>query len=186
MSSQHDHTFNLTAWVQRLGFKRSEDPELNYDVQPVLDVKGLTPRVQGPGALVGGNSGGAAAGTHSFMSWHSRSPGGMILHEVFATLIGSGVFGIVDGAHSATETEIDFDNEVTQPTPAVVGLGGSVLAANRLLVPILEYPYVTAFPLNLRTEVYIPNGRRFLIESVGAAVAISGYAVVEEFPAPRG
>ena len=176
-------------WVRRLIFNRSDEPDINFNVQPVLitgDHSNLTPRFQGPSIIFGATVVGVAA-EHTVMVFRSLSPGGMIVHQLRVTLPGAGTWGIeTDEPTWATgPTEMDRDM-IGQPGAVTTGAFGSVDPGDRQLIPVEIYPYQTAFPLEMDHDLYIPNGRKLVVESVSANVAISGWASIEELPAPKG
>lgn len=176
----------LGRWMRRMGVTQPQEPEVLYSVQPVIlvgDHTGVTPRVQGPSIILGGNS--PTSGVEfSVMEYHSLSPGGMLI-SVHQTAVGSAVFGIVDdesiwGALGPVEMDRDM---IGQPTPLTRGFMGTVVT--NALSPIEIYPYQTGVPhVQIADRVYVPNGRIFLIEGI-TSFAISGWAHIEELPAPR-
>ena len=182
---------NFGRWVRRLVFDRGDEPEIAYNVQPVLVVgnhENLTPRFQGPSIFLGGNSGSAANGDHTLMVWRGRSEGGFLIHQMHISAPGSAVFGIETdepnwGALGPVEMDVDM---IGQPGTVSTGAMGTVAPLNRQLIPIEIYPYVTLFPLDLRAHpVYVPNGRRFLVETIFPDQALSGWAQIEELPAAK-
>jgi len=180
---------NLGTWLRRLGYKRTDEPAVDYNVQPVLilgDQSSLVPRMQGPNIILGGFQA-AIAAQHTVMSYRSVSPGGMMIHEVRALLLGSGVWGIVETATvwATGPTAMDTDM-VGQPGAETTGQLGAILPASRQLVPTEIYPYQTAAALDLKRDIYVPNGKYFLIETIAVNQAISGWIHVTEYPAPRG
>jgi len=182
----------LGQWMRRLGVVQPEQPDILYSVQPVIVVanhENLTPRVQGPSILLGGNSPPGLATDHTVMTWHSTAPGGMLI-TVKLTTSGGSIFGIETGEPTwSTLGPVAMDLDmIGQPTPVTVGFMGTVTPANRRLTPIEIYPYLTGTLSNLTeivTKFYIPNGRWFLHEAIAPNVPTSGWAEIEELPAPR-
>jgi len=178
---------NFGEWVRRLGWARTDEPPIPYEASPVLlvgDHKTLTPKFEGPGIVLGANSPGAAAEL-SVMEWHSNSPGGMQVVLRLTAALGV-VWGVVDDA-TAFDTlgpvEMDRDMIMT-PGARARGFTGTVLPANQQLTPPAIYPYQVAFPLEIEPPgIFIPNGRKLLVEGLSMANAISGWAMMVEYPA---
>jgi len=127
LSSQGDHIFNLTPWMQRLGFKRPEDPPLLYSVQPVAlisDQRFSTPVVSGPRALYGGSVT-ASLVQYSALRLISKSPGGCIIRKLVVT--GSNI-----AAASEFTIRMDSPTFISQAgcIPIQLGLGPNVTTAN--------------------------------------------------------
>lgn len=75
---------NLARWLQLLGFKRNDQPEFIYGIQPVQvmgDVSSLVPQIRGPSALMGcGNT--STAGQQAIASIHVTAPGGALISNL--------------------------------------------------------------------------------------------------------
>jgi len=184
------NTLNFGRWMRRLGFDRSEEPEISYNAQPVIVVaehKGLTPRYQGPSMISGGNSFGSA-GEHSLMVWHCLSEGGMVCRELRMTTLGGVVFGfpLIGPTWGAIGPIALSTAVVEQGNPVSTGWVGTVTPANRQMVPSTVWPYQTGVPLNITTPFFVPPGSHFVVEGLSVNSAISGWGIFEEYPAAKG
>lgn len=119
----------------------------------------------------------------------------MMIEQLVMTSGTSCVFGIrpVGGTVYVIGPVAMSVNEVTQPTPVANGATGTTTPANRILVPNTIVPRFFATSASSSTTfeirspgIFIPNGQRLLIEAVGINAAISGFAVITEYPGNRG
>lgn len=72
------HSWNFSEWLDALGLRRRDQPDLIHGVQPVEivgDHSAFTSQIHPPMAWVGGMRAGVA-GTYSGFQFESRSPGG--------------------------------------------------------------------------------------------------------------
>lgn len=178
-------SFNFGEWVRRLRWARTDSPPILFEVQPMLlvgDHRHLTPHYQGPGMLMGGNSGNFA-GEHSVMEFFAGSPGGMLIHELrmTGTIVALGILTAEAVWGSVGPVELLRD-AVIQPTPAVTGRTGTVTPANRRLASPGRRPQ-SADPYVSTRDIYVRNGLFFVMEASGVNDGFAGWALIEELPA---
>jgi len=182
--------FNLAEWVRRLGWKRADEPNVTYDVQPVLvlgDQSALTPRYQGPGAVLGGSQA-STAGQHSLLRWNANSAGGMIVHGFEATAVGGFNWGIVTGVSVFDTGPVAMNTgNQTQPGAVVTGEIAATLPGNKLLVAATD-PSHSVIVGDLRLQpggLFVRSGAALLFETIQPANTFAGWALIEELPAAR-
>jgi len=178
--------FNFGNWLTRLGYKRSDEPEIIYAVQPVQvvsDVASLTPEVRGPSALFGGLAV-SAPGNFAAYDFVSAAPGG--------TLVGQFVYG--------TEGASDIVVLIT-PTPAALD-GAPVVAVPQIMQgPIIDTARLgrvavsiaandlprlpatlTARTLAWSGQLWVPPGQHLIWQAIVADVDFSVIHTAQELP----
>lgn len=179
--------FNFGEWVRRLGYKRSDEPEVIYDVQPVMlvsDVSSLTPEIRGPSALFGGIVI-ATPGEFGIYEFFSGAPGGAIVGSfAFHTSGISGLTIAIDRPAPVYVASTPVIPQVMQAPIVSTGRIGRTLASIfDLGLPQLPGGLADGPGFWPGDPLWIPPGIRLLIQAGTVNINLSIAHTVQELPA---
>lgn len=171
---------NLTRWMQRLGYRRQDEPSLVYSLQPVQvvgDASQLSPALLGPTVSFGGRLT-PAAGSFASISVHVRSEGGALVRGTFAS--GGGWGWLIQDTVANAWLDASLVPQTSHPDWVSLAYIGE---HNVGQVGTNEPSVVANAVLDL--DVFVPAGMWLFVQ--GLAVApLGGWLTVEEYPGIRG
>lgn len=174
-------SFNLSRWLQRLGFKRGDEPPIVFSVQPVQvvsDVSGLTPPYRPPSQTFGAAVA-PGAGQFAAIQLQGGSPGGTFCR--LEAVAGFG-FAWLQTAFApillAAPTELNgvVHQEGTADRCFIGDVGSDLAGAN---VPQLSANAIVS------VETFLPSGQSLFVQVRVPNVPISFQLYTEEFPHER-
>lgn len=185
------HTFGLSSWLERLGIKGPDIPEVApvvIPVQVVGDASLLVSSLLPASAAFGDVVSGGGVGNHCALSILSRSPGGTLIRSVHlspsANTAGSWTVRATDytWASSSALTNHDFGPSATL---SLVTTGQ--VATGNLMGTDNPSEYITQ-RANFGPEdlVFVPFGYYFLIENETENSATRFAGVFQDLPATEG
>jgi len=178
------YLWNLAHWITRLGFERSDVPDIAYGVQPVLltgDSSDLTTPLLPPMAIIGGQFTGAAGETAMF-TWRTHAAGGCFLHSVIPGSDLNEAFQYsVSVAPVTFSASLNLPPVNMGPTP-VQGIGqiGSTTSAlndNRPTVMMRPGAFIAGLD-----RLYIPPGSEIRVQMEDLATLMRFLAIVKDVP----
>jgi hypothetical protein len=185
------HTFNLAAWLNRLGIKGSAVPELAPVVVPVQvvgDASLLVPSLL-PATAAYGTSRGASAGNHSTLQVHSRADGGTIIRTAQIHIAANSSFAwavLTTSQTWAASGALTAQNFGPVPVTSIV-TGGDVAAVNKLNPNDNPCGYSTSrSPRGPEDLIYLPRNYYFVLQNEVAATATRFELVIQDLPAAEG
>jgi len=183
-------SFNLATWLRRLGYKRQDEPEFIYAVQPVQvlsNVETLTPLLKGASVMCGGLMN-QVAGQFGYAEFSTTSPGGSILHHI--SVSGSGVSAPCE--YGFVQVPLVYDtftgiavNHVETGVPGIVCRLGALTPSpftTALSAPRIPGNTILDFPRGM----FLSPDQLFVIGLINSNVAWNVGAAWTDLPAPRG
>lgn len=177
------HSWNLSEWMNSLGLRRQDQPELIHAVQPVEivgDHSAHTAPILPPTSWAGGTRA-AVAAAYSCIEFTSLAPGGSFIRQVVLTAANQTVrheISLAPGALANVITPIKHEMGVTATlsTPRLGTLAAEPAggATNFLdLIPNLP-------PLRLFDPFYVPAGYTLQLWIAAVNVALSASILWED------
>lgn len=175
------YTWNVSRWMERLGFNRQELPEFAFGVQPVVilgDHSQLVSPLLAARTIVGGQRTSAALNSVAF-TIQSNAPGGTFIEEV---KIASG--SIETWTWEFNETPIPLTNVVTLDIQNMTDDEHNIVArvGDTTVAPGSDVPITQERAVSL-TGIYIRPGREFMVRSANFNVLGRFAAVTRDVPA---
>lgn len=184
------HSWNLGSWLNALGVRRSDQPDLIHAVQPVEilgDHSGFSSQILPPMAWMGGQRTGAGAGTYSGMQLLSRAPGGTYIRNLHLSAGSNAMMRFHITATPAAMANIVGGLSISEmgntPTISRVQLG--TFAAVPGGVTTSPAVYVPSFAFQIVDAAYIPPGMVFECWDTIENVSFLCATFFEDCPAQR-
>jgi len=179
------YLWNLAHWITRLGFERSDVPDIAYGVQPVLitgDASDLTTPLLTRMAIIGGQFT-AAAGETSMFTWRTHAAGGCFISSVLPSSNGNEEFQYAISVAPVTfSASLNLPPVNMGPTPvqgvATLGSTTSALNDNR---PTTKGSNISLFPGG-HDRLYIPPGSELRVQMEDLATLMRFLAIVKDVP----
>jgi len=176
------YLWNLNHWVQRLGFNRTEVPEIAYSVQPVTilgDASALSSPLLPPLGMAGGNFT-SGVGLFAVFAYQTGAPGGaFIRHSVVGgSNAQTWIYQINPTATDlATSTVLPITDMGPDPVQGQCRFGtlAAILGADNF-TENAKFTVTTDF-------FYLRPGHELLVQSVDANEIIFGAIIVQDVPA---
>lgn len=182
------YLWNLTEWMERLGFNRDDSPNIAWGVQPTIslgDASALTSPILPPLAWFGDTVFGGLPGENFTFVVRSLAPGGSFVRELAFSSNAT-----ADFAFEFNTTPVALNNEVVltgrnmgpEPVTAVVRAGsqtGNLLTSDD--VPIFRT--TASVTLTLRDAIYLPPGTELILQFSQSDVTTRASALVQDVPA---
>lgn len=184
------HSWNLFKWMDALGIRRKDQPEIVHAIQPVEivgDHRAFASPILAPAAWAGGSIA-AVIAISPAVQIRCGAPGGTAIREFALSLP-----GVEDWEFRITQTPLALGNVVTplvqdmapDPTTSVVR-GGTVVAGGAAgSLPIVSVSNVAGFHRVIVDSIFIRPGWWFEAWGVAANKAADFAVYFEDFPAPR-
>jgi len=186
-----ESTYSLgRLFADLLQFKRGEDPDILYTVQPVLvvgDVSAATPFVSSPRGILGGTIAAQGVGTVTGLRISSRSQGGTLVRGIHAAGASPGFATLIDSAQVFTPIAT-VTNQVEVGPMVTVGEFGHVPLVPTALQPLWDATVTSVgFAASIQPpEIFLPNGSTLLLLRNAADELFEASCQVTELPALRG
>jgi len=161
------NVLNFSQWLERLGMKRLDEPEIVHAVQPVQvvsDVSALVSPILPPTAATGGRIiGDAAAARFNTLEFHCRAAGGAAVEFRFIPETTQAVrWRIAIVTETLTDLLSPALQQLTPDTPvqSTVRIGRAAAAIGNT-VPVQN----TTGNIERIWEIFVPPGRRLYVTS---------------------
>ena len=183
------HRWNLSVWMDALGFKRRDQPEVIHAVQPVVilgDQSALTAPILTPAAWFGGNRTGVAA-EYTYIQLTSKAPGGTYLRQIYLGVVtaGTAAFRLTDApialGNLNAMNRIDM---MPDPTVSTFLMGTSAsIPTGTSAWPFLDT--TTAADTVIIDGIYIRPGWTFELWNRTVNIGMNGAFQFEDLPAQQ-
>jgi hypothetical protein len=185
------HSWNLSAWMDALGQKRKDEPDLIYGVQPVEivgDHSAHAAPILAPVAWMGGSVG-AFLAVYACASLTSRAPGGTYIREVIAAgAAGNWNWAVnsTPGAMANLVAGLVVNDMAPDPVRSNMLLGTVAALPTAIAVSPSRNVSATANPAILVDGIYVQPGSTFQIWFTVANTAAQVSMLFEDcLAAPR-